>query len=289
MIRWQPALMAVTALGLSGALHAAGLVRFAPAPVAVAQGGEAQAAPLLGDSFADLAEGIAQPVTASPVAALAPVAAALAPVAADPAPHAVPVAQIPALPQLAALAPLSPRNPVSRPTVEATRPVAPPVAQTTRPNDRLKPVEAPPETRPKARPEARAKPAALPPAPAGNATRTARKGTAQGTDTGKSTTAAAAASPAPGEGGSARAAASYGREVMARIARTARPRSTERGRAVVGFVIADSGAVTRVSILRSSGSASLDAQAMDHIRRAAPFAPPPTGAPRSLSVEFIGR
>ncbi|HSF64458.1 MAG TPA: TonB family protein [Paracoccaceae bacterium] len=41
-------------------------------------------------------------------------------------------------------------------------------------------------------------------------------------------------------------------------------------------------------ILRSSGSATLDAAALDHIRRAAPFPPPPDGGAR-FSFEFVAR
>ncbi|MBL4916917.1 energy transducer TonB [Szabonella alba] len=321
----RSALVALTALGISGALHAAALLRIAPEQSVLDAGGEADAPPLLGDSFADMAEGMAVPVEPDR-AETTPVAPhTLTPTPAETQQPVTDTRRTAALPQVAALAPVTPEAMPERPVetvqplaVEPLRPAAPAErAEAAPPPEALRRVDPPPEadmalvdapsTRPRARPEARPKtrsetspqrqaetrtepqPQAKPrPAPAGNAQQSARRGSTQGTETGRSQTAAAA-QPAPGNGGSARAAAKYGQDVMRKIARTRKARSAERGRAVVGFVIADSGALGRVAIVQSSGSAKLDAQALDHIRRAAPFPPPPAGAPRNLSVEITGR
>ena len=62
-----------------------------------------------------------------------------------------------------------------------------------------------------------------------------------------------------------------------------------RGRTVVAFSISDAGALASVKVLQSSGSTDLDQVAVDHIRRAAPFPKPPSGARRQFSFEFVGR
>lgn len=85
------------------------------------------------------------------------------------------------------------------------------------------------------------------------------------------------------------AAANYGNEVMRRIQRTRQERAPARGVAVVAFRIAASGQLAAVSIAQSSGNAELDAIALNHIRRAAPFPPPPQGARTSFSVQIGGR
>ena len=55
------------------------------------------------------------------------------------------------------------------------------------------------------------------------------------------------------------------------------------GQAVVAFSIDDTGALTSIQIAISSGDAAVDTAALDYIRKAAPFPPPPPGAPRSFS------
>jgi periplasmic protein TonB len=44
-----------------------------------------------------------------------------------------------------------------------------------------------------------------------------------------------------------------------------------------------------VTILEPSGNAALDAVAMDHIRRTAPFPAPPDGVAANFSFEFVGK
>jgi protein TonB len=84
-------------------------------------------------------------------------------------------------------------------------------------------------------------------------------------------------------------AARYGDAVMRQIAKLRRPKAPERGTVTVGFEIGGDGGLRRVTVVASSGSAALDAVAMDHIRRAAPFPPPPEGAATRFAFEFVGR
>ncbi len=57
-----------------------------------------------------------------------------------------------------------------------------------------------------------------------------------------------------------------------------------RGVAVVRFSITAGGEVASVSIAQSAGDPALDAEALATVRRASPFAAPPTGAPRAFSA-----
>ncbi|WP_158540193.1 energy transducer TonB, partial [Rhodosalinus halophilus] len=124
-------------------------------------------------------------------------------------------------------------------------------------------------------------------AAAGNAERSARRGDAQGTREAEATRAATTAARPSAESG--RAAANYGGRVLRQIASTRKERVRSRGVAVVGFRIGDGGQLVSARVLRSSGARELDRAALDHIRRAAPFPPPPAGAARSFSFEFAGR
>lgn len=76
---------------------------------------------------------------------------------------------------------------------------------------------------------------------------------------------------------------------MRKIAATRKTTTSLRGLAVIAFSIGANGQLASVRVARSSGSAELDALGLDHIRRAAPFPPPPAGAPARFSVEFRGR
>jgi protein TonB len=58
-----------------------------------------------------------------------------------------------------------------------------------------------------------------------------------------------------------------------------------KGIATVGFVLDHSGGVASVVLLRSSGEADLDAESLALVNRAAPFPPPPAGAPKSFAIE----
>jgi len=68
----------------------------------------------------------------------------------------------------------------------------------------------------------------------------------------------------------------------------ARERSTT-GTVTVTFELDPDGNVTKVSVVQSSGHDELDADALATIRRAAPFEPPPQGAPRIYTFPIIYR
>jgi periplasmic protein TonB len=65
---------------------------------------------------------------------------------------------------------------------------------------------------------------------------------------------------------------------------TARQRRA-KGIAIIVFVLDESGQITSVSLLRSSGEADLDAESVALVSRAAPFPPPPPGAQDSFAIE----
>lgn len=134
--------------------------------------------------------------------------------------------------------------------------------------------------RPRPIPRAAVKKAPAPTPPARAATAT-RKTTA--THAG-ATTAPQAATVANGNAGPA-----YARAVMQKVRATRRARGTGRGTATVGFNINRNGTLASAQILRSSGNPTLDAAALDHIRRAAPFRAPPAGIDPSFSFEFVGK
>ena len=84
------------------------------------------------------------------------------------------------------------------------------------------------------------------------------------------------------------AASNYPGIVIRKIQRR-KSRTNIRGVAVVTFAIAPNGALARVSVVQSSGSATLDKIAVDAVRRAAPFPPPPVGAKVSFRLSIKGR
>jgi protein TonB len=90
-------------------------------------------------------------------------------------------------------------------------------------------------------------------------------------------------------GGAKVSAAAYARSVMKAVRATPRKSGGGRGMVIVGFSIARDGSLDRVMILAPSGNAALDAVAIDHIRRAAPFPAPPDGVGTSFSFEFVGK
>lgn len=258
--------VAVVALLLSGAVHALVLAGSAPGlNEAPPGGGGGTEIALLGNGFADLAQGTLAPVApaetaegappVAPVAALSPVAEALDPV--------VPAAQAPV--------------PAPEPLTALPDPAPPPQATpAAKPKPAQKAAEAPRKTA-AAPQKAQAR---------GNADHDARRGAAQGSETGHGTQAQGTA----GGGGSGAAAspARYAAAVIRKIRAVPQHRGSGRGTALVGFEIAPGGGLARVTILRSSGSAPLDAAALDHIRRAAPFPPPPE-TPARFSFEFSAR
>jgi protein TonB len=252
-------------LALSGSLllHGGGMLALsgAPAPQALAGGAET-APPLLGDSFADLAQGMAQPV--APVAAHAPASPAVQPVV-EAAPVMAPVTSdgpLPAAPR--ATVPVAAVSPAVAPIAAAQSPAVKPVPQAATP-----------------------KPARPRPVTAKGGETAARKGTSAGTETGQG--ARAQGKPAVQADGGRAAQASYGARVMRKIAATRKRTTGQRGTAIIAFSIGPDGQLRSVAVARSSGAADLDAMGLDHIRRAAPFPAPPPGTNARFSVEFKGR
>jgi protein TonB len=231
--------------------------------------------------------GLTAPAGGLPVLPLLPEPEAALPVAL---PAALPVAPLPVAPVPVAAATPSPDAVATPP--DATNPAIPvPQAAGTRP---VAPVDdaLPGGLRPQPRPEtlarARPVPAAAPPAP----------DTLRPTPAPQSPPAAAAprsamAAPPSASATPPRASAltaqSYGAEVLRRIQARPAPRAPGRGVVRVAFTLGANGAVASIRVARSSGNPALDRIALDHIRAAAPFPPPPDGAGRAFSFEFAGR
>ncbi|WP_410796025.1 TonB family protein [Palleronia sp. LCG004] len=85
------------------------------------------------------------------------------------------------------------------------------------------------------------------------------------------------------------AASNYQGLVNRQISSIPRPRIGARGSAFISFSISNSGTLAGLSLVRSSGSAVLDNAALQIIRRAAPFPPPPTGARTTYQIAIEGR
>ena len=78
----------------------------------------------------------------------------------------------------------------------------------------------------------------------------------------------------------------YASQVWGRLAR-AKPRAGQRGSASVAFAISANGSVGAVRIARSSGNTRIDQLAMQTVRSAAPFPPPPSGsASHTIRIDF---
>ena len=275
---------------LSLAVHLGGSVILA-SPDAAQIAGAMPSAARLGNSFADVAAGSALsapgPATNLPTpathAASVPETAVLLPAeVAEPATQpaeTAPLVPVPEQSDVAAASPMpdalvapvpdeiataletSPR-PIRRPDPEAGAPERPP----------QKPV-----------PPSVAKAAG---AKAG-AAKAERAGLADGTSDGTSREASGKGA-ANIEAGNA-AASSFPGLVMRKLNRTRKPIVGTRGTATVGFEIAANGALARDILLKSSGNASIDAAAVDHLQRAAPFPARPAGADRRFQVTYVSR
>lgn len=267
---------AIAALVLSGALHAAGqlIVAAPPQRIAVAGGGTPDIA-AIGAAFEDFVAG-AVPVTPAAQPAVAPAQRSLALPASAVADLAVPDLAVPVTPDPSTSAPVA----TGATPVTAPQP-APDIT-------RALPDTAPPTAlRPIARPAPQTAQPAAPPRPTGNAETDAARGSTQAQPQGQAV--ASGAAPAPDSTGGQAAAAAYPGQVLRQITRLRPQRAPARGIVLVRFAIAASGALADVSVAQSSGSAALDRLALDHIRRAAPFAAPPAGAQTAFSFEFLGR
>lgn len=83
--------------------------------------------------------------------------------------------------------------------------------------------------------------------------------------------------------------AAYGNAVLQAIKETEKERTPMRGSAKISFAIASTGDLASVDLIESSGNDLLDDIGLNHIRRAAPFPPPPEGAQRRFTIAFKGR
>lgn len=111
----------------------------------------------------------------------------------------------------------------------------------------------------------------------GRADRDAIRGSADGrrqARTGISATGERRTAALPGNA----AASNYPGEVYARIRRTRQRHASGHGVVRVRFTIRSNGELASVSLATGSGSDSVDRVALDHVRRSAPFPPPPPGA-----------
>lgn len=156
------------------------------------------------------------------------------------------------------------------------------------------PPPPPPEAVAEAAPPPKPEPPKKKPVEQEKARKKAKKKNAQPKKTVQAASAAApSAAPAKAAVASAgsgkRAAADYAGKVMKKVRKTRKVKVRDRGVALVSFSILGSGGLAGVKVVRSSGSAALDRTALDHIRRAAPFPPPPPGAPTSFAFEFSDR
>jgi protein TonB len=80
--------------------------------------------------------------------------------------------------------------------------------------------------------------------------------------------------------------AAWAASVASKIRKTARNAEGGRGTVQIGFTVAKDGSLAAVKVLVSSGDVAVDAMGLDHIRRAAPFGPPPEGSNRNLAFAF---
>jgi len=275
--------------------------------------GSAPAEARFGNSFQDIAAGSAVASPTPDAEAATPIAESdlLSPNAAvETTPHVEtdlvasnPVVTVSAAAPVAPVTPADPEATLPPMPSEAITPVIPtetvtgdePVIvsaatdETVRPRRRTDPkaeVSDPPSQR-QPNPVAPSDDDGSPPAAAAGAAETERRGVAEGAETGLSSDRGAD-SRAATEAGNA-AASSYPGVVMRKINRTRKPRVGVEGTAIVGFEIAADGQLASVRILRSSGESAVDQAALDHLRRAAPFAAPPSGAQRRFQIEYVSR
>ena len=316
---WAAGLLALFA-------HAALLLLWATPPEVMMEGGSGAPEARIGNSFADMAAGTltaetpqdtaqlveadpadvpeadrpdtaqeaervsAEPEIAEPVAAQAAAAplesAAIAPRSEAPTATAQDSAPTAPTPETAAVAAttaeaetVSPEDGAARAPTRSLRPMRRSAAFEAR--------NAPPKPRTEERrletPRTET-PRQAAPTPRGNADTNAAAGITAGRSeaTPSNRTGAQTQSSAAGNA----AASNYPGTVMRKISGTRKPRLNRSGSARVSFSIGASGALAGASIAKSSGVAALDREALNLIRRASPFPPPPLGARTRFSIDI---
>lgn len=296
---------AIATLALAGsvAVHFGALaLRGMPETVQIAGGGGADVA-VQGTAFADLAQGVSaavSPEAASLIsqsvttAAIQPASPTLAASHAET--QASPTTTASAsvvLPTVGSGTPAAANKGTHSPTVAPANPMP---AQAVSSSEILTAIE---DTAPRVSPRPTARPDAIEqrairraaetsparPQPHGNAQTNATRGSASGRTTGQTTSSG----PAQPQSAGNAAAGNYPGEVQRRIARQRLPRVRSTGVAQVSFTVAPNGSLAALGLARSSGSAELDQEAVNLIRRAAPFPPPPAGAQRSFTIPVRAR
>jgi periplasmic protein TonB len=81
----------------------------------------------------------------------------------------------------------------------------------------------------------------------------------------------------------------YAGEVMRHLSRVRRPRASSPGSAFVSFTLTADGDIEDVSISQRSGSGRFDHDAINVVKRAAPYPKPPPGVNRTFVVEIEGQ
>ncbi len=81
----------------------------------------------------------------------------------------------------------------------------------------------------------------------------------------------------------------YSAEVRTRIARHRPGSLPHTGTATVSFAISGSGSLIYARLIHSSGNAAIDAAALQAVRAAAPFPPPPGGQTFNKAIPFYFR
>ncbi|UMA66585.1 TonB family protein [Roseivivax marinus] len=147
--------------------------------------------------------------------------------------------------------------------------------------------EPEPAPRRQAEPQRQARPEPAAPPAAGTAERNARRGAT--TETPNSNATQQGTRSGQGQQAGNAAASNYRGAVMRRISRLGPLRTNRSGTAQVRFTVSGSGALAGIEIAASSGSGALDGAALAHIRQAAPFPPPPAGAPRTFTIRLAAR
>jgi protein TonB len=308
MIRrsWKIALLF---LGCSVAAHAAIFSLTGKEEMAQVEGGAQATVAELGNSFADMAAGVMTPEAVETVQEVAePVTQQADPAEQPPEPATQPpeppvqqalaapveATPAPAQPDLAVPLASEPTSPLQATEAPQTAPPVTPQVQQPLPDEAATQVSRRPALRPKSveamapKPKPAAKPAPRKPPPKGNAKTAAKAGTTDGQANAEAKAAANRRASEAAKAANA-AASNYPGQVMARIARLRRPRTSSRGSATIAFTVAGNGGLSGARVSASSGSAQLDQAALDLVRRAGPFPPPPQGAQRSFSIRIKGR
>ena len=300
----QSRLVLAFVLGTSSVLHLGALTLIWTEPLVEMEGGGPSAEASLGSSFADLAQGIQQPVEtvqkvspSAPPSAHGPADSAALQRIQSPLESAIPtaspdVAAAPASSSVAkpitsAMVPAALEQP-ALPMRSEAQPIPPDVVVAALPETLATPVSVRPRMPVKRPDPPRVRPAPKLDKPRGNANRNAKAGTQSGNSAKPAQLRQTSKARTQKALGNAEVS-NYPGRVMRRISRVPRPRTSARGVAVIRFSIAANGNLASAAVAGSSGSATLDQAALAVVRKAQPFPPPPAGARSRYSIKIKGR